>query len=104
MIVEFKEEKVEVKLNVGETLEEAMELVGAEKVYELYKEAAEKAGVHLVRRYMRKDWDEERIAGAMAEWTPALVVKTIVDPVAKLNKMMEKLTPEERELFKAGLV
>ncbi len=103
MEVIYKDEKVEVKLVVGETLEEAIELVGAEKVHEFYREAAEKAGVKLVKRYMAKGWDEARIAGAMAEWTPASVVKKIVDPVAKLNKMMEKLSPEELELFKAGL-
>ena len=103
MKVSLKGVSVEIPLTVGETVEEAVELVGTELVHELYKAGAEKLGAAVVKRYMRKEWTEERIAGAMAEWTPASVVKKIVDPVAKMHKAFEKLSEEERELFKAAL-
>jgi len=104
MKVVLKDVSVEIALKIGADLEEAMALVGAEKVFELYKEGAEKVGAAVVKRFMRKGYSEERINTEMVDWTPASAKVKIVDKVAKMTKLMEKLTPEEVELFKAGLV
>ena len=101
--IKLLEKEFEVALHIGDTVEEAIELVGAEKVMELYKESAERHGAAVAKRFMRKDYSEERVNEEMKTWTPASAKVKIVDKVAKAQKMWEGLSEAEKELFKAAL-
>ena len=104
MKVTLKEVEVEVGLSIGASLDEAIELVGAEKVYELYKGEAERVGAKVVKRYMRKGFDAERIESAMKDWTPAEEKRKIVDKVGKVAAAFEKLSETEKEAIRIMLV
>lgn len=104
------EEKITVDYNFGSTLEEAVELFGAEAVFSAFQASAKIDLQAYIRRLMNATEEEseapkytnEEIVAKVGEWKPGTKTRTSSDPMEKIKAMLEKLSPEQRAAFFAA--
>ena len=91
-----------VEFDFGSTLAEAIELFGEEAIYAGFIADA-KVGLQAVIRTKLKStkedgsaYTDEDIAAAASEWAPGNKTRTASDPLAKLQALLSKLSPEQR--------
>jgi hypothetical protein len=93
-----------VSYNFGETVADAIEMFGEEAVFAGFK-ADCKVGVQAFVRGRLKATEEdseaakysdEDIIAAVADWKPGTKSRASADPMAKLQALLGKLSPEQR--------
>jgi len=90
--------------SIGESLDEAISLVGAEVVYSNYKKSAVISAQANIRRRIKKGDTDTDIQTALAPWKPGVAVVRETDPLAAIQKRMDKMTPEQKAKFRAELL
>lgn len=90
------DKQASIDYDFGSTLEEAVELVGAEVVLSNYKRAATITAQAAMRRYLQADIDEAQIQEKMNSWKPGVALERASDPTAAVLSKFEKLSPEKR--------
>ncbi len=93
-----------VSFDFGDTLEQAVEMFGAEAVFGGFKADAKVGLQAFVRSRLNateEDSDaakytDEEIVTAVADWKPGNKTRQSADPMAKLTALLGKLTPEQR--------
>lgn len=103
---------VTVAFDFGDNLEQAVEKFGAEAVFNSFKADARvglQAKVRALLKATMEDSEElkytdEEIVEKAAEYVPGAKTRTSSDPLAKLQALLGKLTPEQKAaLLEANL-
>lgn len=90
--------------NFGDSLQEAVDLFGEDAVLAGFKSDA-RVGLQAKVRGMLKATEEdseaakytdEQILEAVKEWKPGTKTRAASDPLAKLQALLEKISPEQR--------
>lgn len=94
----------EVSYDFGDTLDEAIEMVGTDVVFSQYISASRIALQNVVRAKMAAGVNAEQIQEIVNTWKPGMVLpKTSVDPKAALKALWPTWSDEEKRNFLEGL-
>jgi len=95
-----------VDYDFGSTLEEAVEKFGAEVVFSSFVADAKVGLQAFIRTRLRKTeddyMDDQAIAAEAAEWAPGANKRSAADPMAKLQALLAKLSPEQKAALLEG--
>lgn len=96
-----------VEYELGSNLEEAIELFGADAVYNGFVADARVAIQAIVRAGMKPDKDgktltDEEIRAKVAEYKVGSNNRVKVDPMEKVKALLGKMTPEQRAALLAA--
>lgn len=99
------EDAVTVSYDFGDDLDSAVELFGADVVFQRFKAAATIDLQSLIRRHIsgEKPKTQEEIQGIVDEWTPGVTTRTRKSPKEKVLSILEGLSEEERARLLAEL-
>lgn len=92
---------VQADINIGENLEDAINLVGEDVLYSNYKQKAVIAAQAKMRGMIRSEKTDEEIAEAMAAWHPGVAAsrsggKSLVE---KATAAFEKMNEDEKQAY-----
>ena len=95
--------KLEVEFDFGENLTDAIERFGEDVVFANYKRQASVGLQALIRSHLKQTTEvgefaktDEEIIAAIQSWTPSDGTVQRVDPSAKLEALLGKISEEDR--------
>lgn len=92
------------EVNIGETLDDAIKLVGEDVLYSNYKQKAVVAAQAKMRGMIRAGKSDEEITEAMSTWRPgAGPARSSTSLVEKATAAFDKMTPDQKEEYLAKI-
>jgi len=95
---------IEVEYDFGKDLEDAVEKFGDEVVFQTFIAQAKVNLQAMIRRRLNKNETDEEILAAVSEWKPTFRAVTRKSPLEKMEEILAKMSPEERQAFKEKLL
>lgn len=91
-------------VDLGDTLQDAIEKFGEEVVFTNFVSQAKIRAQAIMRDLLTDGKSDEDISTFMASWKPGSTRERIVDPKAAFLKKFDGMTKEEQEEFIQGLI